>query len=232
MGLSVTGGTITQSQIDLAKARITPHLYNGLGATEVNSFGYTAIESPDDHRWHRLVPDVEVQIVDEFDQPVRTGEVGRVRVTTAGGPTSYLHDAEATRAFFKDGFFYPGDLAVIRSDGRIALQGRVTDVINLRGEKISPAPKEDFLREALGVGGVCLFSMQDDDGEEELHVIIEAPSPLPAEQITSLLRRELGEFGRAQVHYVRVLPRNDMGKLLRQAARTLVLSPQGAAARQ
>ena len=97
-----------------------------------------------------------VEIVDESDRLVPTGKIGRVRVSTAGGPTSYLNDEAATRAFFKDGFFYSGDLAVMRSDGRMALQGRFTDVINVRGAKISPAPIEDRLGELFGsAASVC-----------------------------------------------------------------------------
>src|SRR5262249_22005238 len=175
--------------------------------------------TPEDLRWHRLVPGRMVEIVDASDRPVPIGEVGRVRVSTAGGPTGYLNDETATRAFFRDGFFYPGDLAVMRSDGRIALQGRITDVINVQGYKIYPAPIEERLGEVLGLNGVCLFSMQNDSGEEELHVVLETAKPIDSERLTAALKQELrGLRGphRARVHYVATLPRNEMGKVLRQ----------------
>jgi acyl-coenzyme A synthetase/AMP-(fatty) acid ligase len=221
--LTVGAGTITQTQIDQAKARVTPHLFSRLSATEVGMFGYTALETPDDHRWHRLVPGRQVQIVDEFDRPVPAGQMGLVRVSTAGEATGYLYDDEATRTFFKDGFFYTGDLGVIRSDGRLALHGRVTSVINVNGHKISPEPIEDALREALGVPGVCLFSMQDDAGEEQIHVVVETPAPIEAERLIAVLGNELRGFPQAHVHYLAALPRNTMGKLLRQAVRTQVI---------
>jgi fatty-acyl-CoA synthase len=145
------------------------------------------------------------------------GQVGRLRVDTVDGPTGYLNDEAASREFFKDGFFYTGDLAVERADGRFALHGRVTDVINIEGRKISPAPIEDRLREALGVSGVCLYSRQDKAGEEEIHVVIEAPAPVPMDQLTTALKAELRGFPHANVRYVAALPRNAMGKLLRRA---------------
>ncbi|MCP6769970.1 hypothetical protein NL529_34490, partial [Klebsiella pneumoniae] len=77
-----------------------------------------------------------------------------------------------------DGFFYTGDLAIMRADGRVALMGRFTDVINVKGHKIHPAPIEDRLRESLGVRGVCLLTLQDANGEEGMHVVIETPSPI------------------------------------------------------
>jgi acyl-coenzyme A synthetase/AMP-(fatty) acid ligase len=228
MHLSVVSGTITQAQIDETRARITPRIFNRVGSTEVNTFANTALETPDDHRWHRLVPSREVQIVDEFDRPVPIGEVGRVRVSTSGGPTSYLHDAEMTRAFFKDGFFYPGDLAIMREDGRMALQGRYTDVINIKGHKIMPAPIEDRLREAFGVSGACLVSVQDNNGEEELNLVIETRSLIDTPTLTAVLSRELQGFSEVRVHYATVLPRTGTGKVLRQAVTALAIAARAA----
>src|SRR5262249_23302811 len=125
-------------------------------------------------------------------------------------------------------FFYPGDLAVMRSDGRIALQGRITDVINVQGYKISPAPIEERLGEVLGLNGVCLFSMQNDSGEEEIHVVLETPKPIDSERLIAAIRKELDTFRRAPVHYVATLPRNEMGKVLRQEVRAQVIANQRA----
>ena len=227
MQLAVGGGAMTRTQVDQAKARVTSRLFNWLASTEGGGIALTPQDTREDHRWHRLAPDRLVEIVDESDRPVPTGEIGRVRVGIAGGATSYLHDEAATRAFFKDGFFYPGDLAVIRSDGRMALRGRLTDVINVRGHKISPAPIEDRLGEIFGVSGVCLFSMQDDSGEEGIHVVVETPTPIDSERMFAVLSRELG-YPRARVHYVAALPRNQMGKVLRQAVRAQAIASREA----
>jgi acyl-coenzyme A synthetase/AMP-(fatty) acid ligase len=231
MQLAVGGGTMTRTQVDQVKARITPRLFNYLGATETGCIAFTALDTSEDHRWHRLEPSRVVEIVDESDRPVSPGEIGRVRVSTAGRPTSYLNDEAATRAFFKNGFFYPGDLAVMRSDGRIALQGRVTDVINVRGDKIFPAPIEHRLCELFGVSGVCLFSKQNDNGEEEIHVVIETPTPLDSDRLIAAIKQELGRFLLARVHYVAALPRNEVGKVLRQAVRAQAITSQPPLAR-
>lgn len=226
MQLAVTGGAMTRTQVHQAKARITSCLFNSLASTETGIIAFTRLETPEDYRWHQLAPGRVVEIVDESDRPVPASQIGLVRVSIPGGPTSYLHDEAATRTFFKDGFFYPGDLAVIRADGRMALQGRVTDVINVRGDKISPAPIEDRLAELLGVSDVCLFSMQDDNGEEEIHVVIETPTPLGSERLIAILNQELRGFPRARVHYMAALSRNQMGKVLRQAVRANAIARQ------
>lgn len=231
MRLAVGGGAMTRSQVEQAKARITPHVFNWLASTEAGGIAYTPLDTPDDHRWHRLAPGRVVEIVDGADRPAPAGEIGRVRVGVAGGPAEYLFDERATQAFFKDGFFYPGDLAVARADGRIALHGRVTDVINLRGFKIVPAPIEDRLGEFLGVGGVCLFSMQDEAGEEEIHVVVESAAPVDLQRLAPLLRRDLQGFARARVHCLPALPRNAMGKIMRQAVKDRIVAGLGLACR-
>jgi acyl-CoA synthetase (AMP-forming)/AMP-acid ligase II len=220
MALRVGGGTVTWAQIEEARARITPRVFNGLACTESHQIAMTPLNTPDDHRWHIPEPTTVVELVDEFDRPVTVGKVGRLRVGAAGAPGCYFDDEEATRDHFKDGFFYPGDLAIMREDGRIALQGRATDVINAQGHKIWPAPIEDRLRGALGVDGLCLLSMQDEQGEEELHLVIEAKTPVDTATLAAVLRAELQGFPGVHVQYRSTLPRNAMGKLLRQVVTT------------
>lgn len=220
--LSVASGTITEAQAREARARITPHLYSSVGSTEASTFAFTALYTPEDRRWHNPVPDRDVQVVDEQDRPVPQGAVGRLRVSAKDGPCAYLCDDAASAAFFRQGFFYPGDLAVIRPDGRMALHGRVTEVINVMGHKIAPAPYEDHLREVLGVSGVCLFSVQNDSAEEQIHLAIEAPAPLDLTLMTDALRQHLQGFGVAHVHYLQALPRNQSGKVQRLAVQGLI----------
>jgi acyl-CoA synthetase (AMP-forming)/AMP-acid ligase II len=226
MQLGVGAGAMTRTQVEQAKARITSRLFHYFGCTEAGAIAFTSLDTPEDQRWHRLVPGRMVEVVDSSDRPVPIGEIGQVRVSTAGGPTGYLNNEMTTRAFFRNGFFYTGDLAVMRSDGRIALRGRLTDVINVQGTKISPAPIEERLRELFNVNGICLFSMQNDMGEEEIHVVVEAPKPIDSERLISALNQELRGFPRACVHHVVTLPRSHMGKVLRQEVRAQVITNQ------
>ena len=50
MQLSVTGGSITQAQIEQAKARITPHVFNRIASSETSTWANTALEDPEDRR--------------------------------------------------------------------------------------------------------------------------------------------------------------------------------------
>ena len=218
----VGGGTITATEISDAKRRISPHIYNWLGSTEVGMIACTPLEEPDDHRWHRIDPTRVVEIVDELGQAVPIGQVGSLRVAVSDGPSKYYNDPEATAAFFRDGYFYPGDLAAARGDGRIALQGRTTEVINIKGTKFALAPFEDHLREVFDFTGVCLFSMQDDDGQEQLNLVVESTQPLPP-HLLELLQRKF-PIVPLRVFTVAALPRTSTGKIIRTDVQAGVLA--------
>jgi acyl-CoA synthetase (AMP-forming)/AMP-acid ligase II len=224
MEIQVGAGALNAWEIEALKERFTPHLFTAFGSTEARVTAFTPLLTPEDYRWHRLVPGRGAQVVDDEDRPLPAGRIGRLRVPTTDGPTGYLHDEAATRAFFKDGYFYSGDLAEFSDNGRMAVHGRVTDVINWRGQKILPLPIEERLREILQVGGVCLFSMPNDAGEEEIHAVLETRTPIEPARLRDALRSELAGYEGAHVHFTPALPRNDNGKILRQETRERALA--------
>lgn len=224
MTMVIVAGTVTQAEIDLTRARITDTLFNGLGATETDMTGYTPLVTPDDQRWHRITPGRVVQVVDEAGRELPPGEIGLLRVSTEGQAKEYLGDEATTREFFRDGFFYPGDLAMTREDGRIALQGRVTAVINVAGDKLSPEPLETGLRQAFGLSGACLFTHPDARGDEQLHLVVEGSAPLDREALRTHLAAQFPLPPPIHVHQLETLPRNAMGKLMRQAVQARALN--------
>mgnify|MGYP003353367339 CR=1 FL=1 len=51
----------------------------------------------------------------------------------------YFRDPEQTKAAFRDGWFYPGDLGTLTDDGRLRLAGRSSEIVNAGGVKVDPA---------------------------------------------------------------------------------------------
>ena len=146
-----------------------------------------------DYYWLSPSRDRILQIVDEHDDECAIGHAGALRIlTTDIDIQSYLDDDEASAKSFRNGFFYPGDMAVKRADGRIRILGRVDDVLNLQGSKIAVAPLEADIQRALGVDGVCLFSRLNDAGQEELAIAIESDRALPEENLKAIARQFSG----------------------------------------
>ena len=149
-----------------------------------------------------------------------------------GNPTGYLGDAAASRAFFREGYFYPGDLGVLRADGRLAVRGRVSEVINLAGAKIAVAPIEEELRRLFEVGAVCVLSSQNSTAAEEVHVMIETARPIDRVRMAAALAGALKGAPIGGVHFVATFPRNDMGKIQRHELAAMAVSATGGNRRQ
>ena len=219
--LLVGGAPFTWGLAAAAMARFTPQVFHMIGSTEGGMLTLTEIRSPEDLHSNIVVPGADIQIVDESHRPLPPGQVGAIRVRPHDGLTGYLNDDAATREFFRDGYFYPGDLGEIRSDGRLVMSGRASNVINLGGEKRAVESIEQQMQDGLGADGVCLLSLKGHSTEEDLHVLIQSRSAIgPAEVLQTLVRvAALSSAPRALIHHVDVIPRNEMGKIDRMSAR-------------
>lgn len=225
--LIVISGALSRPAFEQARARLTSEIYTNLGSTETGPFTITRIADPEDLRWHTLFPGREAEVVDEDDRPLPPGALGLMRVRIIDNVTGYQDDPETTKTFFRDGWFYPGDLAQFRADGRVGLFGRVTDIINVNGSKHPTGPIEAQLQDQLGIEGVCVFSTQNPGAEEELHVAIETAEPLATDLLTQALSSALRGFQKAHVHYVSKLPRTSTGKVQRFALKQLLATGEG-----
>ncbi len=223
MQLIVAGGGLSARLAQRTRERLTDKIYTMLAATEAGAWAFTPIESDDDLRLYRIQPTRTLEVVDEDGRIVADGELGQLRVRIDDGPQGYYRDEESTSRFFRDGWFYPGDLAIRHADGRISLHGRVTDVISILGEKRPAEPFERGLIERLDVEDACVFSMAGPNGEE-LHVALQSPEPIPEERLTPALQAVLWGFPRAHVHFVEALPRNHMGKVQRLRLKQMLMA--------
>jgi acyl-coenzyme A synthetase/AMP-(fatty) acid ligase len=202
-------------------------IYHHYGATELTIPPLSSrLQNPSDATWLRPAPDRTVQIVDEIGHECSQAQEGDLRVRTTELDWQYfLDDEEATSKVFRDGFFYPGDRAVRRADGRIRIMGRVADVLNVKGEKIAVGPIEERIQQSLKVDGVCVFSGVNVAGQNELVIAIESDSEPTKEKLDSI-SGEFGEFDKVRFSVLREFPRAEAGtkKVRRVALRKQLFS--------
>ena len=122
--------------------------------------GIITANSPDGARTRGSVgasPDGDVAVADRRGAPVAPGVPGEVVVR---GPTvfsGYEGDPELNRRSFRDGWYRTGDRGVRDRDGFLTLTGRIGEVINRGGEKVSPAEVEAALLEHPEVDQAVVF---------------------------------------------------------------------------
>ena len=193
------------------------------GASELGARALASpVTGPDDLHWLPPSPGRLVEVVDEQGRPCPTGGEGVLRIGfQEGDATSYVGDPEASAGSFRDGFFYSGDRAVAREDGRIRILGRMADLLNINGRKVAAAPVEQELQRRLGLEEICLFSGLAEDGEEELVIAVENGGTTDLDNIAAKVA-ELVAHPRVRAVALPEFPRTDTRKIKRAALRDRV----------
>lgn len=110
-----------------------------------------------------ICPDDEIRLVDELGHEVAAGEVGelwtRGPYTLRGYYNAEEHNA---RAFSPDGYYMSGDLMWQHPSGNYVVAGRIKDLINRGGEKISAEEVENLILAHPAVLNVACIPVDDD----------------------------------------------------------------------
>jgi acyl-CoA synthetase (AMP-forming)/AMP-acid ligase II len=211
----------------------------------INAFGQTETTAtvtvllPEDHRLEgsaqeverklqrlssigRPLPDVEVRIVDAEGVEVTPGEIGEITVRTPRLMKGYVSQGDATAQPMVQGWLHTRDMGWMDADGYVYLAGRQDDLIIRGGENISPAEVEAVLHTHPAIEEAAVIGVPDVDwGEQVMAIVVpRADSPLTVEEVIDWCHQRLASFKRpALVRLVRELPRNALGKVLRQELR-------------
>jgi acyl-CoA synthetase (AMP-forming)/AMP-acid ligase II len=163
-----------------------------------------------------IYSDVEVQAVDENDQPLPPGTDGQVRIRSANTVTGYFDDKVATASAFRDGWFYSGDVGAVWPDGLLTISGRVGDFINSGGNKVSPRLIEDVLLSIPNVTHAAAFGVPDRHGVVQIWAAIVAGVRIENATLNAICRERLGAKAPKYILQVKGLPRNANGKVVRE----------------
>jgi len=214
------GGFVSHQKIEWLIKNITPHVFNDYGASEnCGGFALTKVQTLDDQLWHTLYPDCQLEIVDDHGQPVPDGAEGAVRIKLGPADASaYMDDPEASATAFRDGYFYPGDMAKRRADGRVRLLGRVSDVLVIKSDKFAVGPIEEDIEKRLGCSKACVFSRQNARSVEQVFVAIEADAPVSDDNV-KWLRQMFSAAPAVHVSAMAAFPKTEAGKVDRRALR-------------
>jgi acyl-CoA synthetase (AMP-forming)/AMP-acid ligase II len=115
---------------------------------------------------------VSVRIVDHDGKTCPIGSTGEIWLRGPAVVRGYLDNAAATASTFADGWVRSGDLGSVGGDGTLTVQGRIKELINRGGEKISPERVEEVLVSYPGVADAVVFGIPDDLYGERVAAVI------------------------------------------------------------
>jgi long-chain acyl-CoA synthetase len=191
-------------------------VFANYGSTEAGGTAAREYNMDDPFDAGRISPGTRLQIVDENDVPLPNGVQGRIRVKSPGMAHGYLGNPEATSRSFKDGWFYPGDLGVIRPDKGLTLAGRESEVINAGGVKVDPTRLDHFALQRAGVLDACSFGYESTSGLLQIGIALVAEDDLDIDALVSALTTEFGSAAPTLVARVDSIPRTATGKPVRR----------------
>jgi len=177
----------------------------------------------------------ELAILDEEGARVAAGQPGEVCIRGANVTAGYKGgDPGANEAAFRFGWFHTGDIGVVDEEGYLHLVGRIKELINRGGEKISPIEVDAVLLGHPAVAQAVSFGVPDDKYGEEINcaVIPREGSPLGEDDVLAHCRRNLASFKvPKKVFIAGDLPKTATGKIQRRiVAQHFVVQPPKAAA--
>jgi oxalate---CoA ligase len=160
---------------------------------------------------------VDIVIRDDQGQSLPAGKQGEVTIRGANVMHGYLNNPEANATAFWHGYFRTGDQGVLDDNGYLTLTGRLKELINRGGEKISPLEVDAALLEHPAVAEAVSFAAPDAKyGEEVQAAVVLKGSATPAE-IQAFCGKRLADFKVPKViHITDAVPRTATGKIQRR----------------
>lgn len=215
--VTLGGGRLPRDLRDLALERICSRISLAYGSTEAGSMatGDAGLIERHPGAVGFVRGAVQVQIVDAQDRPLPNGQSGIVRVASPYMVHAYMQGAEAGAGVFKDGWFYPGDEGVLEDDGFMAILGRMGDVLNLGGMKLSVADIENSLDGYAGIKDHCVLVLNMDK-EDRLAVVVAHDGSIDKAQLQRWVRERVPKKLSFTLVSMPAIPRNDMGKVARR----------------
>lgn len=161
-------------------------------------------------------PDVE--IMDEAGNILPFGEVGEIVIRGPNVTAGYENNDKANAEAFTDGWFRTGDQGVKDQDGYISLTGRLKEIINRGGEKISPREVDEVFMDHPAVQQVVTFAIPHPKLGEEVGavVVLREGQAATDKELQQFLATRLADFKvPKKILFMDEIPKGATGKLQR-----------------
>ena len=165
------------------------------------------------------VPLIELAIMNESGRLLSAGEVGEIVMRGDTVTAGYLDNDEAQQAAFTGGWFRSGDLGYVDEDGFVFVNGRLKEIINRGGEKISPLEVDVALLNHPAVAQAATFAVPHATLGEEVAavVVLAAGMSAGADEIRAFAAEYLPpQKTPRQVLIAGEIPRSRTGKIIRR----------------
>jgi acyl-CoA synthetase (AMP-forming)/AMP-acid ligase II len=160
----------------------------------------------------------EVGIMDNDGTLLASGGTGEIVIRGDNVTSGYENNDAANAEAFQNGWFRTGDQGVMDAEGYVSITGRLKEIINRGGEKISPREVDEVLMDHAAVGQVVTFAIPHDKlGEEVAAVVVLREGETAGErEIRDFAATRLADFKvPRKILFMDEIPKGATGKLQR-----------------
>jgi acyl-CoA synthetase (AMP-forming)/AMP-acid ligase II len=160
----------------------------------------------------------EIAIMDDAGRLLNRGETGEVVIRGENVTAAYENNPKANGEAFVNGWFRTGDQGVIDGDGYLTLTGRLKEIINRGGEKISPREVDEALMDHPAVLQAVAFAVPHPMLGEDVGAAVVLREGLSAteQELGAFLSERLAAFKTPRkILFLAEIPKGATGKLQR-----------------
>ncbi|HCP00363.1 MAG TPA: AMP-dependent synthetase, partial [Rhodospirillaceae bacterium] len=160
----------------------------------------------------------EIAIMDDDNNILTAGETGEIVIRGPNVTVGYESNDKANAEAFSDGWFRTGDQGQFDEEGYLSLTGRLKEIINRGGEKISPREVDEILLDHPDIDQAVTFAYPHDKLGEEVGVAIVLTEGAEANEVSvrNFAAEHLADFKvPRKVIFLEEIPKGATGKLQR-----------------
>ena len=160
----------------------------------------------------------DVCIMDDADKILNQGETGEVCIKGNNVTLGYDNNPEANKKSFSNGWFRTGDQGYFDQDGYLKISGRLKEIINKGGEKISPLEVDNILMDHPLIEQAVCFGYEDKMLGEEIAaaIIVKEGQNCSEMDVKNYAEEKLAKFKiPKKIFFVNEIPKGATGKLQR-----------------
>ena len=160
----------------------------------------------------------EVCIMDDNGNILKQGNVGEICIKGDNVTLGYENNDDANKTSFTNGWFRTGDQGYFDNDGYLKISGRLKEIINKGGEKISPLEVDNILMDHPSIDQAVCFGYEDKMLGENIAsaIIIKDGMECSENEVLNYAEKKLAKFKiPKKIFFVDEIPKGATGKLQR-----------------
>jgi acyl-CoA synthetase (AMP-forming)/AMP-acid ligase II len=160
----------------------------------------------------------EVAVMGEDGSILPRGAVGEIVIRGANVTPGYLNNDKANAEAFVNGWFRTGDQGQMDAEGYLSITGRLKEIINRGGEKVSPREVDEILMDHAAVAQVVCFGMPHPKLGEEVAavVVLRGDAQATERELQAFVATRAADFKvPKKILFMDEIPKGATGKLQR-----------------